>query len=281
MVQLQTIRGWHIHHKERLLYRTTSGSPFIILKFFHYPNYNQDVQIRKFPDRCKVKTKEYNSFFLFNQKLRRKGIISLERTIDVIPTISFDNLSDNWGKISSYSTAIQQKYQESSKFWPLQSSKFQDIAQQDWFKTNDLSNWMQLAHRFISMRINHKQNQSERLGAYQVLQTGIGDCDEFTDLFITLARIRGIPCRRLTGYYIFLKNIKAEPHAWSEILSPNGRWITVDLALNNLGNHTVNYVTLKIEEFNPALPDFHIQTKHVSKVHYQWDQPTPIVTPIY
>jgi hypothetical protein len=228
-----------------------------------------------------MKTKGYNSFFLFNHKLRRKGIISLERTINVIPTVSFGNLSGNWGKISSFSKAIQQKYQESSNFWPLQSSKFQDIAKQNWFITDDLSNWVQLAHRFISMRIKYKQNQSERLGAYQVLQTGIGDCDEFTDLFITLARIRGIPCRRLTGYYIPLKNIKAEPHAWSEILSPNGKWITVDLALNNLGNHTINYVILKIEEFNPALPDFHIQTKHVSKVHYQWDQPTPIVTPIY
>lgn len=281
MVQLQSIYGWHIHHEERVLFRTTSGSPIIHLKFFHYPDYHQNVQIRNFPTHCKLKTKGRNSFFLFNQKLSKKGIISLERTVTVIPTLTFTNPSDNWGNISSLSPSIQQKYLESSKYWPIKSSIIQEISGKNWFKSDDLSNWVRLAHRFISMRIFYRENQSERLGVYQALHTGTGDCDEFTDLFITLARMRGIPCRRLTGYYISLKTIEAEPHAWSEILSPNRGWVTVDAALNNLGNHTVNYVVLKIEEFNPALPDFQIQTKHTNIVHYQWDRPSPKFTPIY
>ncbi|MFX0184296.1 MAG: transglutaminase-like domain-containing protein [Candidatus Hodarchaeota archaeon] len=281
MEQLQRIRGWHIHHEERVLYRTTSGSPSIHLKFFHYPDYNQIVQIKNFPAHCKLKTKGHNSFFLFKQRLSTKGIISLERTVRVIPTPKFTKPSDNWGKISSFSPSIQHKYQEGSYFWPTKSSTIQEISEKNWFKSDDLSNWVQSAHRFISTKINYRENQSERLGVYQALQTGTGDCDEFTDLFITLARMRGIPCRRLTGYYISLGNIEADSHAWGEVLSPKRGWITVDMALNNLGNHTVNYVVLKIEEFNPVLPDFQIQAKHTIKVHYQLDRLSPDFTPIY
>lgn len=274
------IRGWQIHHIERLQYRTKSGSPIIKIKFYHYPEYKQDVQITTFPSHCKVKVKGNNSYFLFNQKLNMKGTVSLERIINIYPSPSLVNPPE-WGKISSYSPLLQQKYQESSKVWPVKIPKIRSVSEQEWFGYDNLFDWVRGASRFVNSKISIRENQNERLGAYKAFLYGIGDCDEFTDLFITLARSRGIPCRRLTGYYITKEGTFIEPHAWVEILSPTLGWVTIDLALNNIGNYTVNYIIQKIEEFNPELPDYQVNAKHSRTVHYQWEKPSPSVKPLY
>ena len=276
----QKIQGWKIHHQEQLLFRAKAGSPTIRLRFFQYPNYRQTVHIDKFPSDCKVKVKKINSFFLFQQKVHTKGTISLDRIVSVFPITSSISLKDDWGKISNIPSILKKKYRESSHYWPVKSPTILNISEQEWFGTDDLSLWVQLACQYIRAKIKHRESQEERLGAYQAFLSEIGDCDEFTDLLITLARTRGIPCRRLTGYHIAKQGNLIEAHAWGEILSPEVGWLTVDVALNNLG-HNVNYVILKIEEFNPALPDYQIQTKHSSKVRYEWLRPKPIITPIY
>jgi hypothetical protein len=275
------LRGWQIHHQEQLIFRANAGAPKIMLKIFHYPNYRQTVQIDKFPAQCRVKKKGNNSFFTFQHKVGTKGTISLDRIITIFPILSFVNPKDNWGKISDFPRSVQRKYQQSSNYWPIDSTWIKDISKEDWFEADDISCWIQSASRYVITKIKHREKQEKRLGAYRAFLAGIGDCDEFTDLFITLARTRGIPCRRLTGYFITQKGPLAEAHAWGEILSPKRGWITIDIALNNLGNHTINYIILKIEEFNPALNDYLVQTKQSSAVHYQWERPDPLIKPIY
>ena len=276
------LRGWQIHHQEQLFYQANAGTPIIRLKFFQYPAYRQTVQLGKFPEKCKLKVKGNNSFFIFQHQVGTKGIISLDRIITVLPTPSFVDSDDDWGKISDFSRLLQRKYKQSSKYWPIQSNLIKDISQEDWYRTDDLSLWVQSASRYVTLKIKHRERQEKRLGADHAFLEGIGDCDEFTDLFITFARMRGIPCRRLTGYFITQKKeVFAEAHAWGEILSPKKEWIPIDVALNNLGNHRINYVILKIEEFNPALPDYQITTRRASKVHHRWERPDPLVTPIY
>lgn len=278
-------RGWHIHHQEQLLLRANAGNPMLRLKFFHYPNYRQIVRIEMPPAKCKLKSKGNNAFFLFQQKVHEREIISLERLINVYPTISVVDPKDEWGSISEIPEALQQKYKESSRYWPVSWATDGVISKEEWFETDDLSRWVQEAHRFIRGRIKHPERQEKRWGAQDAYLTGIGDCDEFTDLFITLARMRGIPCRRLTGYFIYWKNVnvnvETEAHAWVEILSPKAGWTVIDVALNNIGAHSINYVILKIEEFNPALPDYQIRAKHLTMVHYKWERPKPIITPLY
>lgn len=282
MEKILKIHGWQIHHQEKLFYQANAGTPKIRLKFFHYPKYRQTVQINKFPEYCKLKIKGNNSFFIFQHQIGTKGILSFNRIITVFPTPSFVNIRDDWGKISDFSKFLQRKYKQSSIYWPVQSTMIRDISEEEWYETDDLSSWVQSASCYVTSIIKHRENQEKRLGANHAFLKGIGDCDEFTDLFITVARIRGIPCRRLTGYFIKQKkNIFAEAHAWGEILSPEKEWIPIDVALNNLGRHSINYVILKIEEFNPALADYEIITRRSSMVHYRWERPDAIVTPIY
>jgi hypothetical protein len=275
----QQIQGWKIHHQEQLIYQSNSGNPLLKLKFFHYPHYRQEVVIEKFPERCVLKTKKNNSFFVFHHKVRTKGIISLERIINVRPTPSAISLQEDWGKITDFPKTLQRKYQQSFRYWPISTTLIDRVATEDWFTHDDLSNWVSSAYRYIRQTIRFPENQEKRLGAEQAMITGVGDCDEFTDLFVTLARYRGIPSRRLTGYVIKTKN-DVEPHAWGEVLSPKLGWIPVDAALNKIGVHGIPYVIVKIEEFNPSLSDYDVQSSKASKMHFHWVRPLPIVTPI-
>jgi hypothetical protein len=274
-----TIRGWRIHHHELLFIKASAGAPTIRLKFFHYPSYRQAVEINQSPADCKLKQKKNNTYFLFNKKVHTKGMISLERIISVYPEVSIIPLSDSWGNISELPRLLQRKYKQSYAYWPVDSTAIQDIANQRWFSTDDLCAWAQETSRTITRTITHPEKQDKRLGADQAFLSGKGDCDEFTDLFITLARMRGIPCRRLTGYHIS-EGKEPEPHAWGELLSPTKGWIIIDIALRNLGHYTKNYIIGKIEEFTPSLLDYQIQ-KQSSLVHYRWERPAPHITPLF
>lgn len=273
-------KGWQIHHHEQLFFRANSGAPTIRLKFFHYPSYRQTIILNQPPRGCKLKTKRNNTFFLFTQKVRTKGAISLERIVSIYPIPSVMPEHTTWGRITDIPRLLQRKYKQSYSYWPLHSQLLQNVSQEHWFATDDVSTWVHGAYSCITLKIKYPGKQDKRLGADQALRTGSGDCDEFTDLFITLARLRGVPCRRLTGYYIDPKTNQAEPHAWAELLSPTLGWIPIDISLRNLGRHTTSYVVGKIEEFTPLLLDYHI-VRRTSVVHYRWDLSMPQITPLY
>ena len=157
MKKIQRIKGWKINHQEKLVYQSNKGNPFICLKFFNYPNYRQNVLINKFPDKCKIKQKGLNSFFVFNQKVKSKGIISLERTITIIPQISFINPEDDWGEISEFPTALPEKYRQNLEYWSVKPELIQDISNQNWFKNNDLSKWVNSVSIYIKNIIKRIQ----------------------------------------------------------------------------------------------------------------------------
>lgn len=280
MIEHLLPRGWQFHHQEHLFVRANIGAPIVRLKFFHYPSYRQIVKIIQSPKDCTLKTKGNNIFFLFKQKVRTKYTISLERTITVFPIPFSIPQNADWGKISNIQQELRQKYKQSSRYWPVQSSSLKKVSQEKWFADDDLLTWVKAVGYYLIQTIKHPEKQEKRLGAETAFLVGTGDCDEFTDLFVTLARMRGIPCRRLTGYFIRNEKVEAEPHAWGEILSPSLGWIPIDIALHNIGNHTVHYVIAKIEEFNPALSDYQILEPSAS-VHYHWERPIPLITPIY
>ncbi|MHA1976777.1 MAG: transglutaminase-like domain-containing protein [Candidatus Hodarchaeales archaeon] len=276
---IEKVNSWQFQHQEQLKYRTT-GSPIFRIKFYHYPQYRQNVTLIQAPSDCKLQHKKLNSFFVFKRKVNPRGSISFDRIVQIEPIDQRITVSTNWGEISAIALEERQKYTESSQYWPLQSSLMDEIMNKTWFNTENMNNWVKQASLHVLDTIKIRENQKKRLGAQQAIIHGIGDCDEFTDLFITLARLRGIPSRRLTGYYITDYGNSVEGHAWAEIFSPKVSWIPVDLAMNNIGFHGINYVIRKIEEFNPDLSDYQVNVTHTSTVHHEWIRPLPKVAPI-
>ncbi len=258
--------GWRIEHRERFVYRANSGNPQIALKVFTYPEYRQKVRVLQLPPGFKTKKKGHNAFLVFRGKVASKGSISLDRTVEVFPEERRIDIRKGIGRISDMEPEMVQKYREASRFWPLKS----DIRPEgEWFGKDDLSEWLVSAWKYLRQRIE-PENQERRWGAEEALKRGIGDCDEFTDSFITLARMRGIPARRITGIFVRSPD-DYERHAWAEAFSPEKGWFTADIALNNIGSHTLNYIVLKVEEFNPAIQDYQASINHPSRVHSRWE----------
>ena len=274
---MRTPRGWLVHHQDRLSFKANAGAPTLRLKFYHYPLYRQQVEIRVPPQGCTLKAKGLNAYFLYVGQVPTRGTLSFERIVAVTPQPSLP--PKEYGEISTIPTDVARKYKQSHPYWPLNSKVLQSLASEHWFKTDSLREWLREVSEVIPGIINRPEPQDKRWGAEEVIRTGVGDCDEFTDLFITLARIRGIPSRRLTGYFIPNNSLIPEGHAWAECLAPTAGWIPVDLAQHNIGVHSSNYIIQKIEEFNPALNDFQIQQQS-ALLHVTWDRPTPTLTPL-
>ena len=246
--------GWLVHHTDKLIIKASGGAPTIRLKFYTYPPYRQTITTPQPPHGCSLRTKGLNTYYLYQGHVPTRGTLSLERTIAVTPQPQ--QPPHDYGTIHDIPTDFSKKYKQSHPYWPTNSKAIQDLAAQHWFSTDDLRHWLLDVSQIIPNIIHQPSPQEKRWGAEAVIQTGIGDCDEFTDLFITLARLRGIPSRRLTGYFIHTNTTTPEPHAWAECYTPTVGWIPVDLAQHNIGHHTHNYLVQKIEEFNPDLRDF-------------------------
>ncbi len=77
---------------------------------------------------------------------------------------------------------------------------------------------------------------------HDALATGAGVCQDFTHILLAMIRMRGIPCRYVSGYLVPRRT--AEPgaseeeviggqasHAWIEVFIPNAGWFGLDPTL--------------------------------------------------
>lgn len=63
-------------------------------------------------------------------------------------------------------------------------------------------------------------------GVRNAFETREGDCGQYSALFITMARIAGIPARQQSGFNFFPG--KTGAHVWSEIYLPVKGWVPID-----------------------------------------------------
>jgi transglutaminase-like putative cysteine protease len=66
--------------------------------------------------------------------------------------------------------------------------------------------------------------------AAQALSAGHGVCQDHAHIFITAARLAGIPCRYVTGYLLVEGEQAVAQHAWAEAMVPGLGWLGFDPA---------------------------------------------------
>lgn len=95
---------------------------------------------------------------------------------------------------------------------------------------------------------------AEDMGALQALLTRRGDCTEYANLVVALARACGI-CARMLGGYVVDRDTVVRPqdyHNWAE-LHLEGRWQLVDAQKENwLDAPALQYVAVRIYRDNPT-----------------------------
>ncbi|MEA3286852.1 MAG: transglutaminase-like domain-containing protein [Candidatus Marinimicrobia bacterium] len=85
-------------------------------------------------------------------------------------------------------------------------------------QANVLYDWVQSSMTYIY--------PPEERGVQNAFATLQGDCGQYSALFITMARIAGIPARQQSGFNFYPGNTGA--HVWSEIYLPIKGWVPVD-----------------------------------------------------
>ncbi len=79
---------------------------------------------------------------------------------------------------------------------------------------------------YVVSRLDY-QIQADRKGALWAYSIGEGDCSEYTDLAIALARAAGVPARAMYGWgYYEQENLRG--HAWLEYYFPGVGWLPAD-----------------------------------------------------
>ena len=103
---------------------------------------------------------------------------------------------------------------------------------------------------FLSAVIKYDRKLAEEISsglcfgrpASWVLENQRGTCGEYTNLFIALMRLRGIPCKFITGLYY--SETQTSFHAWAEFYDVKTGWIAVDPQGGIIGISS-NHIKLK------------------------------------
>lgn len=159
-------------------------------------------------------------------------------------------------------------YLQNQTFWPVSDPQIQELA-------NNLTTSRSIYDYVVStLSYNYDRlNNSGRLGALTaLLDPNNSLCTEFTDLFVTLSRAKGIPAREIEGF-AYSNNPKIKPinfqndilHAWPEYYDQiTQTWKAVDPTwekttngidyFDNLDLNHITFVTHGVDSQNPLPP---------------------------
>ncbi|MFX0206569.1 MAG: transglutaminase family protein [Candidatus Hodarchaeota archaeon] len=244
---------------------TRDKNPQIFLKTILFTNRFQRFQILK---RKPEKIYQVKNGFFGKEKLidgPKRGYRIIERIFEVSP-VGYSAQPPPWGKVKDIDRKITQRGKLSQKYWEVSHPKIKNIADSI-DSSDDIYKLSWVIANIVQNHITYREHLTRRLGALGTLQKKYGDCDEFTDLFITLCRAIGLPARRIVGLFI-KPDLSVENHAWAEMYSPVLKeWIPVDVALGYFGFIGVQHLSRKIEETYSSVPDYSLTVK--SRQHYQ------------
>lgn len=137
------------------------------------------------------------------------------------PKPDYNIVMEKWNEIPTDILAFYTKdesFLEQSEAMRQKSSEIVGAEKNPLRKAELIYNW-------VINNMTYKYPPEKR-GALEALDTLLGDCGQYSDLFITLARCAGIPARLAAGFY-FAPDGQGY-HVWSEIYLPDYGWIPVD-----------------------------------------------------
>ena len=129
-----------------------------------------------------------------------------------------------------YLGSLVQEYCKPRKYWETRDGVIQSLSKKLCYVSPSMVSLLVNIFKLVQERIKFREKKSERLGAVAAYRMREGDCDEFSDLFITLCRTCRIPARRVVGLVVNKNGF--ENHAWAEVYIPGAGWVPFDPALS-------------------------------------------------
>ena len=78
---------------------------------------------------------------------------------------------------------------------------------------------------FVDSSVKYKRNES--IGAAEVLESGVGKCTDFSDLFVAMLRANKMPAKTMHGIVVDSRD-KNPLHQWSEVYLQKQGWVRFD-----------------------------------------------------
>ena len=162
-------------------------------------------------------------------------------------------------------TTVQPEHTQSQKFWETDDRAILDIAK-------NLTT-PQAVYEYVVAALTYNlpdDTELSRKGAVAALANPTAAvCQEFTDLFVTLARSKNVPARRITGY-AFSSNSELRPlslqtdilHAWADFYdAEQQQWRQVDPTWGNttggadyFSQFDLNHIAFAINGISSSTP---------------------------
>ena len=111
--------------------------------------------------------------------------------------------------------------------WPCRDPAIRDAAARIAGSETNAFRLASAIMEFVTDSLSYEK-QHLRLGPRRALELGLGDCSEYTDVFVSLARAAGLPARGLYGWAFTSENILPSPHAFAEVYLPGAGWQPLD-----------------------------------------------------
>lgn len=155
---------------------------------------------------------------------------------------------DSAGTVADVEGSLEdaERYLAPAEFWEVSHPEIEARAEELVGDTADVTPIVQTVYRDVVDSIDYSQVKrfglNERQGALRTLQGGAAVCMEYSDLYLTLLRNRGVPARAAFGYGYDsrLPEDEQEAHQWVQVFLPNeGKWIGVDVTWGETGNEVI------------------------------------------
>jgi len=143
-------------------------------------------------------------------------------TFDYRPDVNVGREGDYWEYLNE---DIRKKYTVSERFLE-QDQALQDTVAKVTAGVENPVLQARAIYDWIQKTMTYVYPPQER-GVRHAFASREGDCGQYSALFITMARIAGIPARQQSGFNFYPGNTGA--HVWSEIFLPWKGWVPVDV----------------------------------------------------
>jgi len=126
------------------------------------------------------------------------------------------------------SSGLYRKYTQPDELIESNASEIVSLAQNLTINLDDLYEKVLEIYDFVVEHLYYMP-QSEERGALWALEEGVGDCSEYSYLFVALCRAAGIPARVQAGFAFHAQSDTLnDGHMWAEYYLVNYGWIPVD-----------------------------------------------------
>ena len=154
--------------------------------------------------------------YSFNQLLNRQAVPYTTATIDI-------TLDDTGFRESAAVPA--KRLTDATPFWPTDDPRIMALARKitagkrnNGAKATAILEWLT-----PGKNLKYVAQNGSRWGTAKVFEQKFGQCWDFSDCFVTLARAAGVPSRQVAGWFY-----GTEGHVWAEFYREGKGWQQVD-----------------------------------------------------